>query len=257
MLAAAMHHPDPGPRLTPMRVTSDRSGAGWRSWGHSGLRGRRRPSPRNGGLGPIFDRGGSVRIRHRRCTPIAACSARSRTLRRTRRPRHQGGVGRAGVSPDQGRLRDRSVIQAGAGQNAARQAPSLAHRHWTSRPLTINSVWPVGINAIALPTSSSARGSGVRSWPGACKSMTRGPHLLPKSRSGLQRRGHARCHRLRRLADAFDQVYGVSTEGTTRSTTDPRRTGHVRRAVPPTGGWAQKNGCSTTRSSRSRSRSVR
>ena len=169
---------------------------------------------------------------------------------------------RAGVSPDQvDYVIMGQVIQAGAGQNAARQASVAGGIGMDVPALTINKVCLSGINAIALADQLIRAGEYDVVVAGGMESMTQGPHLLPKSRSGFKYGDVAMLDATAydALTDAFDQVaMGVSTEGhnakydLTREEQDVFAAQSHQRAAE-----AQKNGCSTTRSSRSRFRSAR
>ena len=124
---------------------------------------------------------------------------------------------RAGVSPDQvDYVIMGQVIQAGAGQNAARQASVAGGIGMDVPALTINKVCLSGINAIALADQLIRAGEYDVVVAGGMESMTQGPHLLPKSRSGFKYGDVAMLDATAydALTDAFDQVaMGVSTEG--------------------------------------------
>jgi len=124
---------------------------------------------------------------------------------------------KAGVSPDQvDYVIMGQVIQAGAGQNAARQASVKGGIGMDVPAITINKVCLSGINSIALADALIRAGEYDVVVAGGMESMTQGPHLLSKSRSGFKY-GEVVMQdatALDALTDAFDQVaMGVSTEG--------------------------------------------
>jgi acetyl-CoA C-acetyltransferase len=108
------------------------------------------------------------------------------------------------------------VIQAGAGQNPARQASVSAGIGMDVPALTINKVCLSGINAIALADQLIRAGEYDVVVAGGMESMTQGPHLLPNSRAGFKY-GDTTLQdstSLDALTCAFDQAaMGVSTEG--------------------------------------------
>ncbi len=108
------------------------------------------------------------------------------------------------------------VIQAGAGQNPARQASVSAGIGMDVPALTINKVCLSGINAIALADQLIRAGEYDVVVAGGMESMTQGPHLLPNSRAGFKYGDTALqdSTSLDALTCAFDQAaMGVSTEG--------------------------------------------
>ncbi|MGM0928633.1 MAG: acetyl-CoA C-acetyltransferase [Actinomycetota bacterium] len=107
------------------------------------------------------------------------------------------------------------VIQAGAGQNPARQASIAAGLGWNIPTVTINKVCLSGLAAIADAARLIRCGEAQVVVAGGQESMTNGPHLLPGSRQGwtygsmtaLDATAHDG------LTDAFDhESMGVSTE---------------------------------------------
>src|SRR5437763_5365350 len=76
------------------------------------------------------------------------------------------------------------VLQAGAGQIAARQAAVAAGIPMTVPALTINKVCLSGLDAIALAAQLIRAGEFEIVVAGGMESMTRAPHLLPGARSG-------------------------------------------------------------------------
>jgi acetyl-CoA C-acetyltransferase len=99
----------------------------------------------------------------------------------------KGALEKAGVAPDQvDYLVMGQVIQAGAGQNPARTAGIAAGLPMTMPSITINKVCLSGINAIALADQMIRAGEHEIVVAGGMESMTRAPHLLPKSREGFK-----------------------------------------------------------------------
>jgi len=78
------------------------------------------------------------------------------------------------------------VLQAGAGQIAARQAAVKGGISMTVPALTINKVCLSGINAIALADQLIRAGECEVVVAGGMESMTNAPHLLTKSREGYK-----------------------------------------------------------------------
>jgi acetyl-CoA C-acetyltransferase len=78
------------------------------------------------------------------------------------------------------------VIQAGTGQITARQAAVKAGVPMTIPAITINKVCLSGLNAIAMADQLIRLGEHEIVVAGGMESMTRAPHLLPKSREGIK-----------------------------------------------------------------------
>jgi acetyl-CoA C-acetyltransferase len=78
------------------------------------------------------------------------------------------------------------VIQAGAGQNAARTAATKGGVPMGVPSITINKVCLSGVNAIALADQLIRAGEVDVVVAGGMESMTNAPHLLPKSREGFK-----------------------------------------------------------------------
>jgi acetyl-CoA C-acetyltransferase len=94
---------------------------------------------------------------------------------------------KAGVTGDQvDYLIMGQVIQAGAGQNAARTAGVAAGLPMSLPSITINKVCLSGINAIAMADQLIRAGEHEIIVAGGMESMTNAPHLLPKSREGFK-----------------------------------------------------------------------
>ncbi|MDE8667090.1 acetyl-CoA C-acetyltransferase [Pseudarthrobacter sp. H3Y2-7] len=107
------------------------------------------------------------------------------------------------------------VLQAGAGQNAARQSAIGAGIGWNVPSVTINKVCLSGLTAVIDAARMIRSGDATVVVAGGQESMTRAPHLLPGSRQGwtygaiqaLDAAAHDG------LTDAFDgQSMGLSTE---------------------------------------------
>jgi acetyl-CoA C-acetyltransferase len=94
---------------------------------------------------------------------------------------------KAGVSPDQvDYVFMGHVLQAGAGQIAARQAAANAGIPMTVPATTINKVCLSGLNAIFLADLLIASGAAEIVVAGGMESMTQAPYLLPGAREGYR-----------------------------------------------------------------------
>jgi acetyl-CoA C-acetyltransferase len=107
------------------------------------------------------------------------------------------------------------VLQAGAGQNPARQSAIGADIGWNVPAVTINKVCLSGLTAIIDAARLIRSGDATVVVAGGQESMTRAPHLLPGSRQGWNygtvQALDAAAHD--GLTDAFDgQSKGLSTE---------------------------------------------
>lgn len=107
------------------------------------------------------------------------------------------------------------VLQAGAGQNPARQSAIGAGIGWNVPAITINKVCLSGLTAVIDAARAIRSGDARVVVAGGQESMSRAPHLLPGSRQGwtygsvqaLDAAAHDG------LTDAFDgQSMGLSTE---------------------------------------------
>ncbi|MGB8259057.1 MAG: acetyl-CoA C-acyltransferase, partial [Terracidiphilus sp.] len=99
-------------------------------------------------------------------------------------------VRRAAVAPDE--VQDcilGCVLQAGLGQNPARQAALGAGLSVGSSALTVNMVCGSGLKAAALAAQAIETGDAEIVVAGGMESMTNAPYLLPQARSGY-RMGH-------------------------------------------------------------------
>ncbi len=94
---------------------------------------------------------------------------------------------KSGVAPDQVEyVIMGQVLQAGAGQIAARQAAVKGGIPMNVPAITINKVCLSGLNAIALADQLIRAGEYDVVVAGGMESMTNAPHLLPKSREGFK-----------------------------------------------------------------------
>ena len=82
------------------------------------------------------------------------------------------------------------VVQAGCGQNPARQAALKAGLTSEVGALTINKVCGSGLKAVILAAQSIRAGDQSAVLAGGMESMSNAPHLLPQARKGY-RLGHA------------------------------------------------------------------
>ncbi|AAF10641.1 thiolase family protein [Deinococcus radiodurans] len=82
------------------------------------------------------------------------------------------------------------VVQAGCGQNPARQAALRAGVSHEAGALTINKVCGSGLKAVMLAAQSIRAGDQQAVLAGGMESMSNAPHLLPGARKGY-RLGHA------------------------------------------------------------------
>ncbi|MDR6620976.1 acetyl-CoA C-acetyltransferase [Sinomonas atrocyanea] len=156
-------------------------------------------------------------------------------------------IGRAGVGADTvDAVIMGQVLQAGAGQNPARQSAIAAGVGWDVPCVTINKVCLSGLTAVIDAARMIRAGDATVVVAGGQESMSRAPHVLPGSRQGwtygtvgaLDVAAHDG------LTDAFDgQSMGLSTEtrnltlGISREAQDEvAAASHVRAAV------AQKEG---------------
>jgi acetyl-CoA C-acetyltransferase len=104
----------------------------------------------------------------------------------------QEAVRRGGVSPEAvGEVIMGSVVQAGLGQNPARQAALKGGLPSTVAALTVNKVCGSGLKAVVLASQAIALGDQEIVVAGGMESMSNAPYLLPNAREGL-RMGHAK-----------------------------------------------------------------
>ena len=129
-----------------------------------------------------------------------------------------GALERAGVSPDQvDAVLMGQVLQAGCGQNPARQSAIAAGIPWNVPSMTINKVCLSGLAAVIDAARLIRLGEADVVVAGGQESMSKAPHLLPGSRQGwaygsVTALDHAAHDG---LTDAFDGLsMGISTERT-------------------------------------------
>jgi acetyl-CoA C-acetyltransferase len=128
----------------------------------------------------------------------------------------RGALDRAGVSPDDvDAVIIGQVLQAGAGQNPAKQSAVAAGIPWRVPATTINKVCLSGLVAITDAARMIRLGEASVIVAGGQESMTKAPLLVPGSRKGwaygsVEMLDHAAHDG---LTDAFDQEsMGASTE---------------------------------------------
>ncbi|MDR6904488.1 acetyl-CoA C-acetyltransferase [Agromyces sp. 3263] len=128
----------------------------------------------------------------------------------------RGALERAGVSPDDvDAVIMGQVLQAGAGQNPAKQSAVAAGIPWRVPATTINKVCLSGLVAITDAARMIRLGEASVIVAGGQESMTKAPLLVPGSRKGwaygsVEMLDHAAYDG---LTDAFDQEsMGASTE---------------------------------------------
>ena len=115
---------------------------------------------------------------------------------------------RSGISADQADyVIMGQVLQAGAGQNPARQAAVAAGLPMSVPALTINKVCLSGLESIALAAQLIRAGEFDIVVAGGMESMTGAPHLLPGARAGHKYGSIEVLDSMARdgLTDAFDQ----------------------------------------------------
>jgi acetyl-CoA C-acetyltransferase len=94
---------------------------------------------------------------------------------------------RAGIEPDTvDECIMGNVVQAGLGQNPARQAALRGGLHPRVAAMTINKVCGSGLKAIALAAQSVMLGETEMAVAGGMESMSNCPYLLPGARSGYR-----------------------------------------------------------------------
>ncbi|MBG6216346.1 acetyl-CoA C-acetyltransferase [Arthrobacter sp. CAN_A6] len=107
------------------------------------------------------------------------------------------------------------VVQAGCGQNPARQTSIKAGIGWDVPTVTINKVCLSGLTAVIDAARLIRSGEATMVVAGGQESMTRGPHLLPGSRQGWNYGNIQALDSVANdgLTDAFDnESMGASTE---------------------------------------------
>ena len=163
---------------------------------------------------------GAGRRRHRRggADPAGQAARPARLLhrRRARRRGDPGALERAGVPAEAVEaVILGQVLQAGVGQNPARQAAIGAGIPWSAHTATVNKVCLSGLTAVIDAARLLRSGEADVVVAGGMESMTNAPHLLPGSRAGyaygpvtlLDHTAHDG------LTDAFDhEAMGTGTE---------------------------------------------
>ena len=128
---------------------------------------------------------------------------------------------RAGVGPDAiDRVVLGQVLQAGQGQNPARQAAAKGGVPMTVPALTVNSVCLSGLQAIQVADQLIQSGEADIVVAGGMESMTQAPHVLPGSRAGYRLGDATLVDSMIRdgLWCAFDDVHmGEGTENYTKA----------------------------------------
>jgi acetyl-CoA C-acetyltransferase len=109
------------------------------------------------------------------------------------------------------------VLQAGAGQITARQAAFKGGIPLDVPSITINKVCLSGINAIAMADQLIRAGEHEIVVAGGMESMTRAPHLLPKSREGFKYGDTALVDSM-----AYDALYDQFTDQAMGNLTEQR-----------------------------------
>ena len=127
-----------------------------------------------------------------------------------------GALARTGVAPEQVEaVLMGQVLQAGCGQNPARQSAIGAGIPWHVPSMTLNKVCLSGLAAIVDAARLIRLGEADVVVAGGQESMTRAPHLLPGSRQGWAYGGVSALDHAAHdgLTDAFDGLsMGLSTE---------------------------------------------
>ncbi|MGN6403954.1 acetyl-CoA C-acetyltransferase [Sinomonas sp.] len=125
-------------------------------------------------------------------------------------------LGRSGVRPDAvDAVIMGQVLQAGAGQNPARQSAVAAGIGWNVPCVTLNKVCLSGLTAVIDAARMIRAGDATVVVAGGQESMSRAPHVLPGSRQGWMYGTVAALDVAAHdgLTDAFDgQSMGLSTE---------------------------------------------
>lgn len=128
----------------------------------------------------------------------------------------KGALARAGVTPDQvDSVLMGQVLQAGCGQNPARQSAMAAGIPWNVPSMTLNKVCLSGLAAVIDAARLIRLGEADVVIAGGQESMSQAPHLLPGSRQGwaygsVTALDHAAHDG---LTDAFDGLsMGLSTD---------------------------------------------
>ncbi|WP_246165312.1 acetyl-CoA C-acetyltransferase [Arthrobacter yangruifuii] len=128
----------------------------------------------------------------------------------------KGALDRSGVAPaDVDSVIMGHVVQAGCGQNPARQSSIKAGIGWDVPAVTVNKVCLSGLAAVIDAARLIRGGEATVVVAGGQESMSRGPHLLPGSRQGWNYGNISALDSVAHdgLTDAFDNdSMGISTE---------------------------------------------
>ncbi|WP_285725810.1 acetyl-CoA C-acetyltransferase [Psychromicrobium xiongbiense] len=128
----------------------------------------------------------------------------------------EGALKKAGVSAQQvDAVIMGQVVQAGCGQNPARQSAIRAGLNWGTPAVTVNKVCLSGLAAVTDAARLLRSGEAKIVVAGGQESMTNAPHVLPGSRSGWNYGSFTAIDSVAYdgLTDAFDgQSMGTSTE---------------------------------------------
>ncbi len=106
-----------------------------------------------------------------------------------------------------------NVLQAGVGQNPARQAARGAGVPDSVGSFTVNKVCGSGLKSVMLAAQAIKAGDAELIVAGGCESMTNAPYAIPKARDGL-RLGHGQLVDLM-IADGLWDVYNDFHMGNT------------------------------------------
>ncbi|MFD0958076.1 acetyl-CoA C-acetyltransferase [Paenibacillus chungangensis] len=130
-----------------------------------------------------------------------------------------------------------NVLQAGLGQNPARQAALAAELPIESRAVTINQVCGSGLMAVSMAANAIRCGDSDIIVAGGMENMTRSPYLMPGARSGYRIGNQTiqdsmmhdglRCalhdYPMGNTADELCERYGLSREELDRFAYDSQR----------------------------------
>lgn len=123
---------------------------------------------------------------------------------------------RAGVTPDQvDEVIMGNVIQAGLGQNSARQAAMKAGIPQEIPSWTVNKVCGSGIKSVVCAAQAIIAGDADIIVAGGMENMSLAPHLLPKARTGYRMGNGTLVDSMINdaLTDAFDNIHmGITAE---------------------------------------------
>ncbi|MFZ2370421.1 MAG: acetyl-CoA C-acyltransferase, partial [Trichococcus flocculiformis] len=128
----------------------------------------------------------------------------------------EAALNRAGLSPDEvDSVIFGNVLQAGIGQNTARQIAVAAGIPYEKTAMTINEVCGSGLKAIILASQAIRLGDARTVVVGGTESMSQAPYLLPNQRWGSKLGDINTIDSLVHdgLTDAFDQQHmGITAE---------------------------------------------